>query len=105
VADNASCGLFVIGPAVEPQGFDFETCGVVVRKNGEIISTGAGAAALGSPLSAVAWLANTLGRYGIGLEAGDVILSGSLVPLEPARPGDRFHVKIAGLGEASISFV
>ena len=105
VADNASCGLFVVGPAVNPQGFDFETCGVVVRKNDEIISTGAGAAALGSPLSAVAWLANTLGRYGISLEAGDIILSGSLVPLEPAHPGDRFHVKIAGLGEASISFI
>jgi 2-oxopent-4-enoate/cis-2-oxohex-4-enoate hydratase len=104
VADNASCGLFVLGSPVDPVGFDFETCGVVVRKNDEIISTGAGAAALGSPLSAVAWLANTLGRYGVGLGAGDIILSGSLVPLEPAHPGDRFHVKIAGLGETSITF-
>jgi len=105
VADNASCGLFVLGPGLtDPGGFDFETCGVVVRKNDEIISTGAGAAALGSPLTAVAWLANALGRYGTGLEAGDVILSGSLVPLEPARPGDRFHVRIGGLGEASIAF-
>ena len=46
-----------------------------------------GAAALGSPLTCVAWLANTLGRFGIKLEAGEVILSGSLVPLEPVRPG------------------
>jgi 2-oxopent-4-enoate/cis-2-oxohex-4-enoate hydratase len=104
VADNASCGVFAIGPSNDPQGFDFETCGVVVRKNNAIISTGAGAAALGSPLTAVAWLANSLGHYGVSLEAGDIILSGSLVPLEPARPGDHFHVKIAGLGEASISF-
>ena len=104
IADNASCGLFVLGPPTDPEGFDFETCGVVVRKNDEIVSTGAGAAALGSPLSAVAWLANTLGRYGISLEAGDIILSGSLVPLEPAHPGDRFHAKIAGLGETSITF-
>ncbi len=105
VADNASCGVFVIGTAMAPpQGFDFESCGVVVWKNDEIISTGAGAAALGSPLNAVAWLANTLGAYGITLSAGDVILSGSLVPLEPARPGDRFRMRIAGLGEVGISF-
>lgn len=105
VADNASCGIFVVGDAMaRPEDFDFETCGVVVWKNDEIISTGAGAAALGSPLTAVAWLANTLGGYGITLSAGDIILSGSLVPLEPARPGDRFRLKIAGLGEAAISF-
>ena len=105
VADNASCGIFVIGSeAVDPRDFDFETCGAVVWKNDAIISTGAGAAALGSPLNAVAWLANTLGAYGITLSAGDVILSGSLVPLEPIAPGDRLRVKIAGLGEASISF-
>lgn len=105
VADNASCGVFVIGDAeAHPGGFDFEACGVVVWKNDEIISTGAGAAALGSPLNAVAWLANTLGSRGIALSAGDIILSGSLVPLEPAAPGDRFRLKIAGLGEASINF-
>jgi 2-oxopent-4-enoate/cis-2-oxohex-4-enoate hydratase len=105
VADNASCGLFVIGDGTAgPKDFDFEMCGVVVWKNGEIISTGAGAAALGSPLSAVAWLANTLGGYGISHSAGDTILSGSLVPLEPVNPGDRFRLKIAGLGEATIKF-
>ncbi|MDB5680299.1 MAG: nahL [Sphingomonas bacterium] len=105
VADNASCGVFVVGEAsADPRSFDFETCGTVVWKNDEIISTGAGAAALGSPVTAVAWLANTLGKYGVPLSAGDVILSGSLVPLEPARPGDRFRLKIAGLGEVSVAF-
>lgn len=105
VADNASCGLFAIGhDAADPGAFDFETCGVVVWKNGEIISTGAGAAALGSPVKAVAWLANTLGLYGVSLDAGDVILSGSLVPLEPVKPGDHFRMRIAGLGESSVSF-
>ena len=66
VADNASCGLFVLGSKkVRPEGLDFETCGMVVRKNKEIISTGAGAAVQGSPLTAVAWLANTLGQFGV----------------------------------------
>jgi 2-oxopent-4-enoate/cis-2-oxohex-4-enoate hydratase len=105
ISDNASSGLFVIGKeARSPIGFDFFTCGMVVEKNGEIISTGAGAAALGSPVICVAWLANTLGRYGIPLEAGEIVLSGSLVPLEPVRAGDAMRVTIGGLGTASVVF-
>ncbi len=105
VADNASSGLFVLGrEARPPAGFDFFSCGMVVEKNGEIISTGAGAAALGSPLVCVAWLADTLGGFGVPLLAGEVILSGSLVPLEPVRPGDRMRVTIGGLGTASVTF-
>ena len=57
-----------------------------------------------SASASVAWLANTLGRYGVTLDAGEVILSGSLVPLEPARAGDRFDVELAGVGTASIAF-
>ncbi len=105
VADNASSGLFVIGrEAVDPRKVDLVTCGMVVEKNGEIISTGAGAAALGSPAICVAWLANTLGGFGIPLKAGEIILSGSLVPLEPVRPGDRMSLKIGGIGSASVVF-
>jgi 2-oxopent-4-enoate/cis-2-oxohex-4-enoate hydratase len=106
VADNASSGLFVLGKErVPPHQVDFVTCGMVVEKNGEILSTGAGAAALGSPLNCVAWLANALGRYGTPLRAGEVILSGSLVPLEPVKPGDSMRVRIGGVGSASVRFV
>ncbi len=106
VADNASCGLFVLGDnAVNPRKVDLVTCGMVVEKNGAIISTGAGAAALGSPVNCVAWLANTLGSFGIGLKAGEVILSGSLVPLEPVVAGDFMRVDIGGIGSASVRFV
>jgi 2-oxopent-4-enoate/cis-2-oxohex-4-enoate hydratase len=105
IADNASSGLFVLGRATKaPAGFDFFSCGMVVEKNGEIISTGAGAAALSSPLVCVAWLANTLGAFGVRLLAGEIILSGSLVPLEPVRPGDRMRVTIGGLGSADVRF-
>jgi 2-oxopent-4-enoate/cis-2-oxohex-4-enoate hydratase len=106
VADNASSGLFVIGgPGAKPRDVDLVTCGMVVEKNGEIISTGAGAAALGSPAYCVAWLANTLGGLGIPLLAGEIVLSGSLVPLEPVVPGDRMYLKVGGLGTASVQFV
>ncbi|NKQ12841.1 2-oxopent-4-enoate hydratase [Pseudomonas sp. SST3] len=105
VADNASCGFFVLGDqAVSPRKVDLVTCGMVVEKNGSIISTGAGAAALGSPVNCVAWLANTLGRFGISLKAGEVILSGSLVPLEPVKAGDFMRVDIGGVGGASVRF-
>lgn len=106
VADNASCGLLVVGDTpIDPNGVDLYSCGMVVEKNGKIISTGAGAAALGSPLTCVAWLANTLGERGVGLKAGEIILSGSLVPLEPVVAGDYMRVDIGGIGSASVRFV
>jgi len=106
VADNASCGLFILGDsAVDPRRVDLTTCGMVVEKNGRIISTGAGAAALGSPVNCVTWLANTLGHFGIPLKSGEVILSGSLVPLEPVQAGDFMSVSIGGIGTASVRFV
>ncbi|MEO8296449.1 MAG: 2-oxopent-4-enoate hydratase [Burkholderiales bacterium] len=105
VADNASCGVFVLGDnAVDPRRVDLSTCGMVLEKNGEVIATGAGAAALGSPVNAVAWLANTLGRLGIPLKAGEVILSGSLAAMFPVKAGDNFHVTIGGLGGCSVRF-
>lgn len=105
IADNASCGLFVLGDqAVSPRKVDLVTCGMVVEKNGSVLSAGAGAAALGSPVNCVTWLANTLGEFGISLKAGEVILSGSLVPLEPVKAGDYMRVDIGGIGSASVRF-
>lgn len=105
VADNASCGVFVLGDrAVSPRAIDLSTCGMVLEKNGEVIGTGAGAAALGSPVNAVAWLANTLGRLGIPLKAGEVILSGALAAMAVVKPGDNFRVSIGGIGSCSVRF-
>ena len=105
VADNASCGVFVLGDrAVSPRDIDLYACGMVLEKNGEVYATGAGAAALGSPLNSVAWLANTLGRLGIALEPGEVILSGALAAMAPIAAGDQFRVSIGGLGSCSVRF-
>jgi 2-oxopent-4-enoate/cis-2-oxohex-4-enoate hydratase len=106
VADNASASAFVLGRERVPvTSVDLGTCGMVVEKNGEVISTGAGAAALGSPATCVAWLANTLGRFGIPLKAGEVILSGALVPLVDVAPGDSMRVRISGIGSAQVTFI
>ncbi|WP_369856667.1 2-oxopent-4-enoate hydratase [Candidatus Thalassolituus haligoni] len=105
VADNASCGLFVLGDQLtSAEGLDLALAGMVLEKNGQIVATGAGAAALGSPVNAVTWLANTLGQFGIPLKAGEVILSGSLATMVPVQPGDFLKVSIAGLGSCSVCF-
>lgn len=105
VADNASCGVFVLGDqAVDPRKIDLALCGMVLERNGEIIATGSGAAALGSPVNAVAWLANTMGALGIPLKAGEVILSGALAAMFPAKAGDSFRVSIGGMGSCSVRF-
>jgi len=106
VADNASCGVFVLGDRlVDPRKVDLNTCGMVLEKNGDVVGTGAGAAALGSPVNAVVWLVNTLGKLGIGLEAGEVVLSGALAAMVPVVAGDNLRVSIGGIGGCSVKFV
>jgi 2-oxopent-4-enoate/cis-2-oxohex-4-enoate hydratase len=106
VADNASCGVFVLGEAeADPRAHDLPNLKVTVFKNGKPLSEGLGSAVQGNPLTAVAWLANTLGRYDIPFRAGDIILSGSVVPLEPLGPGDEMRCEVEGIGSASCSFV
>ncbi|MFT4823849.1 MAG: 2-oxopent-4-enoate/cis-2-oxohex-4-enoate hydratase [Halioglobus sp.] len=106
VADNASCGVYTLGShEVDPRGVDLPNLQMKVYKNGELHSEGQGSAVQGNPLTAVAWLANTLGEFGIPFKAGEVILSGSLVPLIPVVAGDKMHLELVGVGTASCSFV
>lgn len=105
VADNASCGVFVLGDRlVDPRGLDLYTTGMVLEKNGRIVGTGAGAATMGSPVIAVAWLANTLGRLGMSLKAGEIILSGALSAMVPVVAGDQLRMSLAGIGSCSVRF-
>ena len=106
VSDNASCGVFTLGSnEVDPRDFDLPKLKLKVYKNGELHSEGYGSAVQGNPLTAVAWLANTLGKFGIPFEAGEVILSGSLVPLIPVVAGDEMYLELEGVGTAACSFV
>ncbi|MCA0176489.1 MAG: 2-oxopent-4-enoate hydratase [Proteobacteria bacterium] len=106
VADNASCGVLTLGGVrKDPRRIDLALAGMVLEKNGELISTSAGAAVQGSPVNAVAWLANTLGRLGIVLKAGEIILSGSQSPLVPVKAGDSLVCSVGGLGGTSVRFI
>ncbi len=105
VADNASCGVFVVGPQrIDPTALDLAAVAMTMEKNGVPCGAGLGSAVQGHPAEAVAWLANTLGAYGIPFNAGETILSGSLAPLVPAAAGDRFTMRIGGLGGCSVAF-
>ena len=88
VADNTSAGRYLVGSAVPAAGEDLRLIGVVLEHNGEVVATAAGAAALGHPAAAVAWLVRSLAVENEGLRAGDVVLSGGLTAAVPVKAGD-----------------
>lgn len=105
VADNASSGLFVLGTSPRKiEELDLRLCGMVLEVNGDQVSFGAGAACLGNPLHALAWLAKTMADNNAPLCEGDVILSGALGPMVAVRPGDRAEARIEGLGAVRVGF-
>lgn len=105
IADNGSAGAFVLGDRMAaPADVDLRNIGMVLEKNGEVIGTGAGAAAMGHPLTCLTWLANTLGAFGIPLKAGEVILSGSLSIMFPVKAGDSISMTLGGLGSCRARF-
>ncbi len=105
VADNASSGMLVVSDGnVSPRSLDLVKCRMTLEKNGETVGTGTGAASLGSPLVAMAWLINQLGTLGITLRAGEIVLSGSLGPLVPVVKGDYVELAIEGIGRCSVRF-
>jgi 2-keto-4-pentenoate hydratase len=105
VADNASSGRVVIGGRLTPvTELDLRLVGVVVSRNGRLIDTGAGAAALGNPARCVAWLANKLATFGAGLRAGDVVIPGAVHRMVPVEPGDVFRAEFAHLGAVTVRF-
>jgi 2-keto-4-pentenoate hydratase len=103
VADLASNGAVAVSSRLVPlDGVDPRLIGMVLTRQGELIDTGAGAAALGDPVKVVAWLANTLGEMGVKLEAGHLIMTGALHAAVPMRPGDVFRADFDRLGPLTV---
>jgi 2-keto-4-pentenoate hydratase len=111
IADNASSGGVVLGSTpstlahLSQAGFSLQTIGCVLTHNGRVIGTGAGAAVLGSPINALVWLANTVGPLGITLDAGSIIMPGSVTAAAAVAPSDCcFTATFAGLGSVTAVF-
>lgn len=105
VADNGSSAFYVLSKTRLPLGeLDLWTCGMVLEVNGDIASVGAGAACLGHPLNAAAWLARTLAERGQPLRSGEVVLTGALGPMVPIKPGDLVRASIGGIGTVEFTY-
>ncbi len=105
IADNASSGMFVLGgKKTLVDNLDLRCLGMILEQNGEVVVSGAGAASLGNPVKAVAWLANKLSEFGEYLRSGEIVLSGALAQLVVPKKGDFFKVTIQKLGSVSVKF-
>jgi 2-oxo-3-hexenedioate decarboxylase len=106
IADNTSAARVIFGSAsIKPTDADLRLIGMVYSKNGEVQSTAAGAAVLGNPWEALAWLARRAWELGRPLEAGQMILAGALADAVFVNPGDNVRVEFDKLGSLSVSFV
>lgn len=105
VSDNASSALFVLGDdKVDPNTLDLAKVHCDVRRNNVKILEGDGVAVMGTPVNAIAWLANRLGNFGVTLNAGDIVLPGALAPFAPIAPGETFEAEFSGIGSVKLSF-
>ena len=106
VADNgAAAGIVIGGRPVGPMDIDLRWVGGIMYRNSEIEETGLAAGVLGHPAMGVAWLANRLGKNGVTLEAGHLILAGSFTRVVFAQKGDTLHGDFGPLGSVSVQFV
>lgn len=105
VADNSSSSRFVLGGrSLGLEGLDLANTGIVMEKNGEPFSYGAGAAVLGHPAAAVAMVVNLLARRGEGLAAGTLVLTGGITEAVPVSAGDHVQLRVQGMGSVSVRF-
>lgn len=105
VADNGSSAFFVLGEQQHAaDAVDLYSCGMVMEVNGEPASIGAGAACLGHPLKAAAWLARAMVAVGSPLRVGDVVMTGALGPMVTLSHGDHIKAMIGGVGECSFTY-
>jgi 2-keto-4-pentenoate hydratase len=106
IADNASSAGVVLGEReLSLDTLDLVTAHCTMTKNGTVVGAGNGSAVLGSPLKALVWLANKLGELGTVLEAGSVVLPGSVCAAVPVAAGDVIRADFGSLGTVTARFV
>ena len=104
IIDNAVHGAWIKGPLTSGFG-DLGEHRVRLMANGVEVTSGKGSAALGHPLKALAWLANALPKYGLGLKMGDWVTTGVVTNLYYASAGDKLVADFGSLGEVKVNFI
>ncbi|MDI6097416.1 2-keto-4-pentenoate hydratase [Actinoplanes sp. NEAU-A12] len=105
IADNASSAGFVVGAQrVPPNEIDPRGIAAVLFRGTEAVAAGRSDAVLGNPVTAVAWLARTVARFGVRLRAGHLIMPGACARAVDVRPGDEFRAEFTGLGDVRLTF-
>jgi 2-keto-4-pentenoate hydratase len=99
MADNAQQKTVILGNPVALGSLALDQVAATVRINGATVATGRGDAVLGNPLNSVIWLARKLQQFGRGIEAGEIIMSGSFTRQFPIEPGDRVEVNFVDVGD------
>jgi 2-keto-4-pentenoate hydratase len=69
-----------------------------------VVATATAWEVMGNPLNSLAWIANHLGARGLGLRAGDVVMTGSVSKILQAKAGDTVRATYTRLGSASVRF-
>ena len=106
IADNASYGGFTVGPWDKTlRASDLAAVRMIQSQNGAVVGEGTGAAVLGSPLISCTWLANKLAEFGVGLEPGEVVISGALMKMLPFKAGDEFVFSLEGQPPLTVTIV
>ena len=103
VADNTSAGRFVVGTPVPAAGIDLRLVGVVLEKNGEVVATASGAASLGHPAAAVAWLVRRSPRTARGCAPATSCCPAGSPPRCPVTAGDVVVASIDRLGTLELA--
>jgi len=105
VADGVYTNAIVLGrPLTSVTGVDLALEGVVFEQDGQIVATQTAAEVLGNPLVSLAWAANTLGKMGRGLHAGDIVLTGSISKVLRPTAGQSVRAAFTRLGSVGCRF-
>ena len=103
IADNSSCAGFVFGgQGIDPRGVDLRLVGCAFEKNGQLVATAAGAAVLGHPAAAVAWMVRRMAERGQGMKAGQIVMAGALTEAVAVAPGDTVVARFDRLGSVEL---
>lgn len=105
ISDNAANAGVVLGLERHAIGdHDLRWVGAIVKRDGVVEETGLGAGVLNDPVTGILWLVHRLAQYSAGLDAGEIVLSGSFIRPIEAPPGSRFEADFGAFGQVTLDF-